>query len=191
MKDESLTKGQLSHQSNQTGSSDQDEPVFLVIGRFGKPHGVEGELTFRVLTDFPERLKKGVTIFVGKTYQPMRIGRVRAHNDKLLIGFKEIATREAARLLTNKWVYVRADEIPELPEGEYYHHQLIGMRVVTDEGGILGTLTEILETGANDVYVVRSESGADILLPAIDPVILRIDLDLNQIEVHLIPGLLP
>jgi 16S rRNA processing protein RimM len=88
-------------------------------------------------------------------------------------------------------VYVRADDRPQLPDGEYYHHQLIGLQVVSDEGDILGILTGIIETGANDVYIVRSENDREVLLPAIESVILEIDLERSEMLVRVIPGLIP
>jgi 16S rRNA processing protein RimM len=77
-----------------------------------------------------------------------------------------------------------------LPEGQYYQHQLIGLKVISDEGQALGQLAEILETGANDVYVVRGGGGKDVLLPAIEDVILGIDLDKKEMRVHVLPGLI-
>jgi 16S rRNA processing protein RimM len=88
-------------------------------------------------------------------------------------------------------VYVRADDRPPLAEGEYYHHQLLGLRVVSDEGQFLGRITKILDTTANEVYVVRPDSGPEILLPAIEEVILVIDVDKGEMQVHVLPGLLP
>ena len=70
-----------------------------------------------------------------------------------------------------------AGNFPRLPQGEYYHHQLLGLQVINKEGQLLGTLVEILETGANDVYVVKGESGEEVLLPAIDGVVVGIDLE--------------
>ena len=80
--------------------------------------------------------------------------------------------------------------LPELPEGEYYHHQLLGLNVITDDGRELGALVDILETGANDVYTVRDADGTEILLPAIPPVILDISLVDRQMRVHLLDGLI-
>jgi 16S rRNA processing protein RimM len=77
-----------------------------------------------------------------------------------------------------------------LPEGEYYHHQLIGLNVVSDDGRDLGLLVDILETGANDVYVVRAADGNEVLLPAIPPVILEVRLADRQMRVHLLDGLI-
>jgi 16S rRNA processing protein RimM len=108
-----------------------------------------------------------------------------------LIFFAGCQTREEAAEFRNQLVYVRTADRPQLEMGEYYHHQLLGLQVIDEEGQILGSLERILETGANDVYVVRDESGAELLLPAIESVILEIDLDHNQMLVHLLPGLLP
>ena len=165
------------------------EPLFLAVGRLGRPHGVRGDIVMNVLTDFPERLKPGVQVYVGPDRQLLRIVRVRSHGEKLLVAFEGIAQREAAGMLRNQLVLVRAADVPPLPEGEYYHHQLLGLQVVTDQGQPLGRVIEILETGANDVYVVRRETGKDLLLPAIEEVVLEIDLNARRMEVHLLPGL--
>ena len=89
----------------------------------------------------------------------------------------------------NQWVYVKAADVPPLPEGQYYKYELIGLDVVDDQGNALGKLNEILETGANDVYVVKNESGKEILLPAIPPVILDVDMGQRVMKVHLLDGL--
>ena len=79
---------------------------------------------------------------------------------------------------------------PPLPDGEYYHHQLIDLTVISDEGVIIGPVTEILETGASDVLVVRPETGPEVLIPMAGAFIRKIDLDKREITVHLIPGML-
>ena len=86
---------------------------------------------------------------------------------------------------------VHVDDLPPLESEEFYLHQLIGMNVVEDATDkSLGKIVEILETGANDVYIVKDKLGSEILLPAIDPVILDIDIENNQMRVHILPGLL-
>lgn len=173
------------------GSPQPGEPVFLAVGRLSRQHGLRGEIVLEIYTDFPERLEPGVTVYVGESYQPMRIRSRRASNKVLLLGFDNYKDAESAGELRNQLVYVRADDRPPLPEGEYYHHQVIGLQVVSDEGQELGKVTHILDTGANDVYVVRSGNGPDILLPALASVILHIDLEAGRMLVHLLPGLLP
>jgi 16S rRNA processing protein RimM len=93
--------------------------------------------------------------------------------------------------LRNLLVYVPTADRPQLEEGEYYHHQLLGLQVIDEAGNTLGTIMRIHETGANDVYVVQAESGAELLIPAIESVILNIDLEHHQLHIRLLPGLLP
>ncbi len=173
-----------------SGSPPVGEPVYLVVGRLRRPHGVRGEILMEVLTDFPERLKRGKQVFIGDDRLPHTIAARRRHNDGLLLTFEGFTDRDQAAKLRNQDVFVLADSLPELPEGEYYHHQLIGLNVVADTGQLLGTLVEIIETGANDVYAVRDENGRELLLPAIPPVVLDVDLDSATMRVHLLEGLL-
>jgi len=174
----------------ETGSPTSGEPEYLVVGFLRRPHGIKGEILMDVHTDFPERLKTGLTVFVGDEYQPMVIASRRPHAAAMLVRFRGIKTPEEAGLYRNTWVYVPSANRPELPEGEYYHHQLIGLNVITDENRDLGVLVDILETGANDVYVVRDTDGRETLLPAIPPVILDVKLADRQMRVHLLEGLI-
>jgi 16S rRNA processing protein RimM len=168
-----------------TGSPQPGEPVFLAVGFLRRPHGVEGEILMEVLTDFPERLRSGKLVYVGEDHLPMRITHRRTQDRALLITFPGIDTPEAAGNLRNRRVYIKADSLPDLPEGQYYHHQLLGLRLL-DEGGLeIGVLTEIIETGANDVYVATSVEGKEILFPAIESVILGVDLVRNEMRVKL------
>jgi 16S rRNA processing protein RimM len=173
------------------GSPVEGEPLFLVVGKLRHSHGLHGEILMEVITDFPERIRQGKTLHIGESHQPMRVAGLRVHGGNLLLAFEGIDTPEAAGQLRNQWVYVPADDRPALSEGEYYHHQLLGLQVISEDGLELGKITSILETGANDVYVVQSESGKEALLPAIESVILTIDLKKGQMIVHLLPGLLP
>ena len=95
----------------------------------------------------------------------------------------------AARRLSGEWLTAPTDSDPQLPEGEYYHYQLVGLAVITDQGENLGRIQEVLETGSNDVYVVTSDSGEEVLLPAIEQVVKEIDLASGEMLVHLIDGL--
>jgi 16S rRNA processing protein RimM len=172
-------------------TTEDTSPFYLVVGKFGRPHGVQGEITFAVITDFPERIKSGQTIYVGEDRTPLRIRRRRATPSGLLLGFRGYDTPEQVRELTGSLVYVRGENLPSLPEGEYYHHQLLGLQVVDEDGQPLGELTDIIENPANDVYIVKPPRGGEILLPAIEDVILSVDLAKKEMRVHLLPGLLP
>ncbi|KPL91822.1 hypothetical protein ADN01_00640 [Levilinea saccharolytica] len=167
-----------------TGSPVEGEPVYLAVGLLRKPHGVKGEISMQVLTDFPERLRKGKVILVGEDHRPLKIEAVRWHGNSLLLKFAEFSDCDEVGVLRNLMVYVSAKELPALPEGEYYYHQLIGLSVVDEAGQTLGELAEILETRANDVYVVKDESGKELLLPVTDEVILRVDLAAGEMVVR-------
>jgi 16S rRNA processing protein RimM len=175
--------------NKKAGSPTAGEPVFLVVGRLQRPHGLKGEVLMGLMTDFPERLQPGTKVYVGEAYEEFEIQSRREHGSRLLVRFAGHEQREKAEAFRNKMVYVRADDRPKLPEGEYYQHEMIGLTVVSDEGETLGVISEILETGANDVYIVKNEAGKDLLLPAIDEVVIAIDIQARTIKVHLLEGL--
>lgn len=176
--------------NSSTGSSPTDEPVFVVIGKFRRPHGIRGEIRMTVLTDNPDLIKPDQIIYAGEGYKPYTVKNFRWHGDDMLINLKELPDRTAVEIFRNIMVYMKSADAPELPDGEYYLHQLVGMEVITDQGESLGKLKEIILTGANDVYLVDSPQGKDILLPAIDEVVLDINQEKGEILVHIIPGLL-
>jgi len=173
---------------NAPGSPD-GEPVYLVVGFLRRAHGVRGEIVMDLHTDFPERLQSGRQLFVGDEYKPMTLSGARPHAKGMLVKFEGIETPEDVGQLRNQWVYVRATDVPALPEGKIYQHELFGFKVVDENEHLLGELVEILETGANNVYVVKDETGKEILLPAIPSVILELDADRRIMRVHLLEGL--
>lgn len=140
-------------------------------------------------TDFPERMKSGRKLLVGEQHKPFTLTGVRPHQAGLLVKFKGINSAEEAGQFRNQWVYIKASEAPPLPEGKIYQHQLLGFQVVDDTERSLGELVEILETGANNVYVVKDEAGHELLLPAIPSVILDIDTERRLLRVHVLEGL--
>jgi len=173
-----------------SAGSSEDEPVFVVMGKLRKPHGVRGEMVMTVLTEFPELLNNGQNVYLGEEFQEMTIRSVRPHRDDLLIAFEEISDRDEVGYYRNTMLFMKEGEFPELPEDEYYLHDLVGMEVVTDTGQSLGELKEILVTGANDVYLVQKDQGREILIPAIEEVVLDIDFDQGMILIRPLPGLL-
>jgi 16S rRNA processing protein RimM len=173
----------------QPSGSPTGEPVHLVIGYLRRAHGVRGEIIMDVHTDFPERIKPGRRVLIGEKRLPHTLDTVRPHADGLLISLRGVNTPEDAGKFRNQWVYVKASDVPPLPAGQYYQYELINLDVVDENGNSLGKLVEILETGANDVYVVRAEDGKEILLPAIPSVILNLDMNQRTLKVHLLDGL--
>jgi len=175
-----------------SGSPLPGEPEFLAVGKLHRPHGVRGEMLISLWTDFPERLQPGVLVYLGEACLPVHIKSLRGHNRGALIAFDEYENREEVGQLRNQLIFVRTADLPPLPDDEIYLHQLLGLRVIRDEDdALLGVIAEILETGANLVYLVRREGSADLLLPDIDSVVLMIDLQKGEMRVHLLPGLLP
>lgn len=173
---------------NENAGSDKHEPAFVLVGKFQRAHGIEGEITMRVDTDFPERIRRGKTLFLGDSYFPVKVVRTRWKGNLMLVKLEGYDTPEAASELTNLMAFVSVDELPALSEGEYYHHQLVGLDVY-EKDEYLGKLAAVLQTGANDVYIVEDGEGKEILLPAIPDVILKIDIGNKQMFVHVLEGL--
>ena len=177
------------HEEKLAGSPTAGEPAFLVIGKVRRPHGVSGEVLVEVYTDFPERLQPKRVVYAGKDHIPLTITFQRSHHDGILLTFDGFATPESVGRFRNQILYLVADDAKKLPDGEYYHHELLGLTVMDETGESLGKVTEIIETGANDVYVVSNGTSHEILLPAIAEVILEVDLKAKLMKVHLLPGL--
>jgi 16S rRNA processing protein RimM len=171
------------------GSLTAGEPAFLAVGKIRRPHGVNGEMLVEVYTDFPERLRPKTKLYAGETHRLLTIRTCRKQNNNLLLTFNGINSPEEGHRYQNQILYVKTADRPVLPEGEFYHYELLGLEVVNEAGWPLGILTEIISTGANDVYVV-TQNGQELLLPAIRDVVLNINLDANTMRVHILPGLM-
>jgi 16S rRNA processing protein RimM len=172
------------------GSPAAGEPAFLAVGKVRRPHGVAGDVLVEIFTDFPERLQPKVIVYAGEHHLPLTIDRQRIHNDGLLLAFDGFTTPEQVGRFRNQILYISTADATELPEGEYYYHELIGLSVVDETGEPLGEVTEIIQTGANDVYVVTNSAGRELLLPAIDEVVLDVDQVSKSMKVHILPGLM-
>ncbi|MCQ3939152.1 MAG: 16S rRNA processing protein RimM [Chloroflexi bacterium] len=170
--------------------SPKGESVYLAIGFIRRPHGVTGEVIMDLHTDFPERIKAGRKVYIGERHEAATLGSARPHGGGMLVRIRGYETPETAGRFRNQWVYVKSTEVPQLPEGRHYKYELLDMQVVDEDGGNLGILREILETGANDVYVVVNAAGKEILLPAIPSVVLETDMQARVMKVHLLDGLI-
>jgi 16S rRNA processing protein RimM len=179
-----------SQEPDSDGSPGTGEPFFLAVGQLRRPHGVRGEMQMVLYTDFPERLQPGKIVFLGERHVPVTIRTRRMHRAVMLLAFDEYPDRTAVEVLRNQVVYVQSEVLPELPEGEFYQHELLGLMVTTDTGESLGIIEEILETGANDVLLIRDKNGREHLLPYIDEVVLEIDFSTASMRVHILPGLI-
>lgn len=178
-----------SRKEQPTGSPVPSEPVFVLVGIMRRPHGLRGEILVSIETDFPERIKKGTQLYAGEDHHQLTVSSRRTHSDGLLLAFEGRTTKESVAEFRNLPLFVPVAELPPLQTGQYYQHQLLGMQVLDEQGELIGALAQILDTGANDVYLIREQSGGELLLPAIRDVIREVDVEHKRMTVHLIPGL--
>jgi 16S rRNA processing protein RimM len=163
----------------------------LDVGRILRPHGLKGELVFQPFSELGQILEPSTEIYLGSEHEPVIVSAIRPHRSRYLLSIGGCEDRNAAEKLRGEVVRIRFEQAKPLQEGVYYHWQILDLPVFTSEGDLLGTIVEILETGANDIYVVKDEQGGEILLPAIKEVILKVDLESSEMIVDVPPGLLP
>lgn len=179
--------------------------AFLIVARVMRAHGTRGELGCEIITEFPERFSSTKRVFLSPPAGPgnmeplagvapremrvtrARLGPHRGHAE-VILELADVSDRDVAETLRGWLVQVPRSEAWKLPRGRYYWHQILGLRVVTTEGEEIGTVAEILETGANDVYVVKG-GGTERLIPAIKQVVKKIAPEQGEIVVELIPGM--
>lgn len=160
----------------------------VVIGEAVKPHGIRGEIKVRSFMETFEAFGRSSVLIFGDT--PYRLLGVRSHKGAALVRLEGIDTPEKARELVGSLVKTAAENLPPTEEDEYYWFELIGMTVLTREGRMLGTVTRIIETGANDVIQVEGPLG-EVLLPMIDDVVLDVDTEKKEMIVDPLDGLVP
>lgn len=162
---------------------EQAEPDegFVAVGRILAPFGLKGELKVLSLTENPDRFRPKARVYAGQ--QPVTIASVREAGAHLYITLKGFSDRSSVEKFRLTLLQVPESDLPELEEGEYYRFQLIGLNVEDRAGTPLGVLEEVLETGANDVYRVRTPQGKDLLLAHTPDVIVSIDLEAKRMIV--------
>ena len=154
----------------------------IVIGRVGAAHGIHGDLRIIPLTDFPERFSALREVMVGD--ELLHIDQMKPQGKNILMRFREYGVREEAQRLTGRLLTVAREEAAPLDEGEYYVFDIVGLTVYDEEGSVLGTVENVLRTGSNDVYAVRSADGREILIPALRAVVLAIDVPEGRMTVR-------
>jgi 16S rRNA processing protein RimM len=167
--------------------------MLITIGRIIKPFGVKGEMKIEPMTDFPERFKKLGRVYLlspsGKEITAeVRSARYDAGGSLflLLAGYD---SPEKAKQLNGWFIKLPEEEAVPLPEGSYYHFELIGMEVFSESGEKLGRIVDVFETGSNDVYVMR-QGRKETYIPAIKEVVKQIDRRSKRMIIHLMDGLL-
>jgi 16S rRNA processing protein RimM len=145
------------------------------------PFGLKGELKVQSLTDNPERFAPRAKLWLGD--QPVTIATARDAGGYVYLTLRGFPDRTAIERFRHAIIQVPEADLPTLPEGEFYRFQLIGVEVMNADGESLGVVQEVLETGANDVYRIRTPEGAELLLPALNDVVLSIDLPAKRMVV--------
>jgi 16S rRNA processing protein RimM len=151
------------------------QPDRLAIGVIVAPHGTRGEVRMQIWTHFPEHLSEIQAVYLGDEERPRRVRRLGASRGHATLSLQGIADREAAEELRGTVVRIDRAQAAPLAEDEFYQFELIGLNVETESGEALGTVVEIIETGANDVYVVKDAEGKETLIPALKDVVPVID----------------
>ncbi|MDN5345424.1 MAG: rRNA processing protein RimM [Clostridia bacterium] len=162
------------------------------VGKIVASHGILGEVKVEPWTDFPERFRPGTRLLLqhkGGTSR-VTVREARSQGRYLLLKLAEINDADQARACQGAVLQVEPWEVEPLPPGHYYIFQLLGSRVFTTSGQFLGTLTDVITTGANDVYVVTGAGQKEILIPALKEVVRHINLARREICVEVPPGLL-
>lgn len=171
-------------------------PSYLLIAEIMRPHGIRGEIKVKLLTDFPERIPQLDVVYLGRSanataVRPLHVEAMRMHQGFGLLKFKEIGDRNAAERLRGQFVMVSIDDAVPLDEDEFYLYQLIDLEVRTEDGAVIGKLVEVLETGANDVYIIDSPRYGEVLIPAVPDYVLETHVPEGYLVARIPPELLP
>ena len=169
----------------------QNSTEWATIGKIVAPFGVRGEMKVFSLTDIPDRFAQLKSIFLGSDYIPYKITAVRPYRgDMVILKLEGVNDAAIVDTLRGRDLSIPLDKLAKLPQDSYYQHDILGMHVVTLAGREVGTIIDIMETGSNDVYVVRGEDGSQILLPAIKDVVKQVDLIRQMMYIEPMAGLL-
>jgi 16S rRNA processing protein RimM len=152
-----------------------DVPERLMIGIVGAPHGIRGEMRVRIISDFPDRVATLSHIYIGPEQERRRLLGFRGGGQSTIIKVAGVTSRDDAAQYRGTSIYMDRRDAKPLEPDQNYWYELIDMQVFTPDGELLGTLKEILETGANDVYVIAQPDGKELLLPALKEIILDVD----------------
>lgn len=170
----------------------EENMEYYNVGKIVNTHGVRGEVRVLATTDFiDERFATGNTLYLQQSGEPLplKIEQARQHKGFVLVKFAGYDNINDVEKFRDHELMVSADDQQPLDDGQYYYHQIIGLDVETTDGQKLGKIKEILSPGANDVWVVERPEKKDLLLPVIDDVIKKVDLDQQLVIVELMEGL--
>lgn len=166
----------------------------LKVGKIINTHGLKGEVKVLSSTDFEnERFKKGSSLIITRGNQVIReviVESYRNHKNMILVKFEDINSIEEAEKLKNLQIKVELSDDNSLEENEFYFYEIIGCEVFDESSNLLGVISEILTPGANDVWVIKSNLGKEILIPYIEDVVKKIDVENKRIDIEVMEGLI-
>lgn len=164
----------------------------LQVGAITSTHGVRGEVKVFPTTDDPKRFKrlKNVILDTGKEQIPMEIEGVKFFKQFVILKFKGYDNINDIERFKGKNLYVTRENAVRLRRDEYFIADLEGLTVFLEDGTEFGTLTEVIQTGANDVYTIAMKEGGEVLIPAIKECVLSVDIEEGKMTIHLMDGLL-
>lgn len=164
----------------------------LRVGVIVRSHGIRGEVKVFPTTDSPDRFDelKNVIIRRENRFHAAEVEKVRYFKNLVIVKFKDIDSIDEVEKYVGADLCIKREDGVPLSKGEYYIADIIGMEVYDEDGIHLGTVKDVMETGANDVYLVSAENGKEYMLPAVKECIRNIDIENNEMKVHVIPGLL-
>ena len=160
----------------------------ILIGKITSAVGLKGEVKVYNYSDGIEIYEDTPKVYIGDTL--MDVTGVRTQKNMVVLRLAQITDRTAAEKLRGTEVFVTEDDLPELPEGQYYVRDLIGMQVVTDAGEALGEVSDVIQNTAQDLFEVKMADGRKVLIPKVDAFVLDIDAQERRITVHVQEGLL-
>ena len=162
------------------------------VGAVSSTHGLQGEVKVFPTTDDPGKFKKLKKVYLqdGDALRELEIEKARFFKNMVILKFRGYDRIEDVQLFRGKDLYVPRKDAVKLEKDEYYIADLTGLTVVLEDGTVLGTLDDVLQTGANDVYIVHTPSGKEILIPAIHQCVLNVDIAAGIMQVHLLEGMI-
>ena len=164
----------------------------IMVGRIVRPHGIRGDVKVVPLTDWPERFKTFRLLYLEKSDETsdwIKVEQAKVQQNHIILKLSGIDSRNKAEVLKDVGLYVREQDLPSLPEGHYYIHDLVGMHVRTVNGKDVGSIVNVIQTSAQDIYVVDT-GGKEILIPAVKMFVKHIDSKKREVLIDPIEGLI-
>lgn len=168
------------------------DDTLITVGRIVRPHGIRGDVKVTPITDWPERFKEFHLIYLERSNEKsgwVQIEQARMLHNHIILKLSGIDSRGKAETLKNAELRVRGQDLPSLPEGHYYVHDMMGMTISTMDGRIVGSVVDVIQMSLQDIYVVEAD-GKEVLIPAVETFIKKVDTKKRMIWIDPIEGLI-